>query len=151
MELMNFMIEASNHAAHNTLLQLVVVAAICDTFFGVLRAVKEKSFNSNFGIDGAIRKIGMIMSLVFMVIVDAVIQINLIGFLPTEVRSFIGLDVIGVAEFFALLYLAYEIVSIIKNMALCGLPVKNVWKKARTFLGKYTDELPAPPEGTDEK
>ena len=104
MELMNFMIEASNHAAHNTLLQLVVVAVICDTFFGVLRAVKEKSFNSNFGIDGAIRKIGMIMSLVFMVIVDAVIQINLIGFLPTEVRSFIGLDVIGVAEFFALLY-----------------------------------------------
>lgn len=151
MELMNFMIEASNHAAHNTLLQLVVVAVICDTFFGVLRAVKEKSFNSNFGIDGAIRKIGMIMSLVFMVIVDAVIQINLIGFLPTEVRSFIGLDVIGVAEFFALLYLAYEIVSIIKNMALCGLPVKKVWKKARAFLGKYTDELPAPPEGTDEK
>ena len=123
MELMNFMIEASNHAAHNTLLQLVVVAVICDTFFGVLRAVKEKSFNSNFGIDGAIRKIGMVVSLVFMVIVDAVVQINLIGFVPVEVRSFIGLETVGVAEFFALLYLAYEIVSIIKNMvhAVCGL------------------------------
>ena len=48
----------------------------------------------------------------------------------------------GVAEFFALLYIAYEVVSIFKNMALCGLPVKKVWEKVREFLAKYTDELP---------
>lgn len=30
----------------------------------------------------------------------------------------------------------------IKNMALCGLPVKKVWEKVREFLAKYTDELP---------
>ena len=48
----------------------------------------------------------------------------------------------GVAEFFALLYIAYEVVSIFKNMALCGLPVKKVWATVRAFLGKYTDELP---------
>ena len=142
MELMNFMIEASDKAAHNTLLQLVVIAVIFDTVFGVLRAIKEKQFNSNVGIDGAIRKIGMILSLVFMVLVDAVVRINLIGFLPAEAKTFIGLDFVGVAEFFAVLYLAYEIVSIIKNMALCGLPVKKVWRKAKEWLGKYTDELP---------
>lgn len=33
-------------------------------------------------------------------------------------------------------------VSIFKNMALCGLPVKKVWEKVREFLAKYTDELP---------
>lgn len=49
---------------------------------------------------------------------------------------------VGVAEFFALLYIAYEVVSIFKNMALCGLPVKKVWEKVREFLAKYTDELP---------
>ena len=54
----------------------------------------------------------------------------------------IGLDTVGVAEFFALLYIAYEVVSIFKNMALCGLPVKKVWEKVREFLAKYTDELP---------
>lgn len=32
--------------------------------------------------------------------------------------------------------------SIFKNMALCGLPVKKVWEKVREFLAKYTDELP---------
>ena len=57
-----------------------------------------------------------------------------------ELRT--GLDTVGVAEFFALLYIAYEVVSIFKNMALCGLPVKKVWEKVREFLAKYTDELP---------
>ena len=37
---------------------------------------------------------------------------------------------------------SYEVVSIFKNMALCGLPVKKVWEKVREFLAKYTDELP---------
>lgn len=56
--------------------------------------------------------------------------------------TYLGLDTVGVAEFFALLYIAYEVVSIFKNMALCGLPVKKVWEKVREFLAKYTDELP---------
>jgi len=70
------------------------------------------------------------------------IKINLIGFIPEQVRTYLGLDTVGVAEFFALLYIAYEVVSIFKNMALCGLPVKKVWEKVREFLAKYTDELP---------
>lgn len=67
---------------------------------------------------------------------------NLIGFIPEQARTYLGLDTVGVAEFFALLYIAYEVVSIFKNMALCGLPVKKVWEKVREFLAKYTDELP---------
>ena len=117
-------------AAHNKIIQLVVLAIVCDTVFGVLRAIKEKKFNSCAGIDGAIRKVGMLISLVFMLAIDVLIKINLIGFIPEQ------------AEFFALLYIAYEVVSIFKNMALCGLPVKKVWEKVREFLAKYTDELP---------
>ena len=139
---MGIIAEIYEHATHNTLLILVVLAVICDTCFGIIRAVKEKKFNSNFGIDGALRKIGMLLSLTFLVIVDAVIQINLIGFIPAEVRTALGLETVGVAEFFSILYLAYEIVSILKNMVLCGLPVKSVWNTVRKFLGKYTTELP---------
>ena len=94
------------------------------------------------GIDGAIRKVGMLISLVFMLAIDVLIKINLIGFIPEQARTYLGLDTVGVAEFFALLYIAYEVVSIFKNMALCGLPVKKVWEKVREFLAKYTDELP---------
>lgn len=129
-------------AAHNKIIQLVILAIVCDTVFGVLRAIKEKKFNSCAGIDGAIRKVGMLISLVFMLAIDVLIKINLIGFIPEQARTYLGLDTVGVAEFFALLYIAYEVVSIFKNMALCGLPVKKVWEKVREFLAKYTDELP---------
>ena len=83
-----------------------------------------------------------VISLVFMLAIDVLIKINLIGFIPEQARTYLGLDTVGVAEFFALLYIAYEVVSIFKNMALCGLPVKKVWEKVREFLAKYTDELP---------
>lgn len=117
-------------AAHNKIIQLVVLAIVCDTVFGVLRAIKEKKFNSCAGIDGAIRKVGMLISLVFMLAIDVLIKINLIGFIPEQARTYLGLDTVGVAEFFALLYIAYEVVSIFKNMALCGLPVKRYGKGA---------------------
>ena len=129
-------------AAHNKIIQLVVLAIVCDTIFGVLRAVKEKRFNSCAGIDGAIRKIGMLISLVFMLAIDVLVKINLIAFIPENVRTYLGLTTVGVAEFFSLLYIAYEVVSILKNMTLCGLPIKGIWEKVRKFLTKYTDELP---------
>lgn len=129
-------------AAHNKIIQLVILAIVCDTIFGVLRAVKEKKFNSCAGIDGAIRKVGMLISLVFMLAIDILIKVNLIGFIPEAARTYLGLSTVGVAEFFSLLYIAYELTSIFKNMALCGLPVKKVWTKVRGFLSMYTDELP---------
>lgn len=127
---------------HNKIIQLVVAAVIFDTIFGVIRAAKERKFNSCFGIDGAIRKISMIVSLCGLLIVDYLVKINLIGFVPEQVRMWIGVESIGAAEFFGLLYIAYEIVSILKNMYLCGLPVKKVWSAVRNFLSNYTDELP---------
>ncbi len=128
--------------ANSTVIKLVILAIVFDTIFGVLRAVKEKKFNSCAGIDGAIRKVGMLISLVFMLAFDMLIKVNLIGFIPEEALNQLGLTSVGVAEFFALLYMAYEVVSIFKNMALCGLPVKKVWAEVRAFLVKYTDELP---------
>lgn len=129
-------------AAHNRLIRLVILAVVFDTVFGVLRAAKEKKFNSCAGIDGAIRKIAMLASLVFMLAVDMLVKINLIGFIPETVRGYMGLDMVGVTEFFCLLYTAYEVTSIFKNMTLCGLPVRKVWEAVGGFLSKYTDELP---------
>lgn len=127
---------------NSRVIQVVMIAVVFDTIFGVIRAVKEHKFNSCFGIDGAIRKISMIVSIAMLAIVDKLVKINLIAFIPDEARQFIGLDMIGTAEFFGLLYICYEVVSILKNMYLCGLPVKKVWEKVRVFLQKYTEELP---------
>lgn len=130
--------------AANTIIKLVIIAVVMDTIFGVGRALKYRSFNSSVGIDGAIRKISMLVSLVFLAVVDKLVHINLIGFIPEDVRNYMpaGISTIGLAEFFGLLYLCYEIVSILKNMALCGLPVKKLWEAVYKFLGKYTEELP---------
>lgn len=135
-------------AAHSKLIQLVIIAVVVDTIFGVLRAVKEHKFNSCFGINGAIRKCGMIISIMLLVVVDYITNFNMIGFLPDEVRRYMG-ENIGISGFFALLYIAYEVVSILKNMALCGLPVKKLWLYVKTFLSKYTDELPDDDELAD--
>ncbi len=131
-----------NLFTHNRVIQLVAVAVIFDTVFGVIRAIRERAFNSCFGIDGAIRKISMIVSLCGLIIVDYLVHVNLIGFLPDELRGQLGVEQVGTAEFFGFLYIAYEIVSVLKNMYLCGLPVRKVWDTVRRFLQNYTDELP---------
>lgn len=124
------------------IIKLVILAVVMDTCFGCIRAIKERVFNSCFGIDGAIRKISMVASLAFLLVLDEIVHLNLIGFIPGAVRTYLPVDTIGVAEFFGLLYIAYELVSILKNMTLCGLPVKRLWEVIKKFLSQYTDELP---------
>lgn len=130
------------NAADNNLFKVFLIFIIADTVFGCFRSMKQHCFNSCFGIDGAIRKTAMVVSVMFLFVVDTLVSINLIGFIPNEVRQIISCNQVGTAEFFCLLYIAYEMVSILKNMVLCGLPVKKVWSFVRHFLQKYTDELP---------
>lgn len=139
METMKMLIEGM---LSSVIIKLVVVAVIMDTVFGIARAIKYRKFNSSAGIDGAIRKISMIVSIVFLAVIDYMVNMNLIGFIPEEIRKYLPSSSVGLAEFFGLLYLSYEFVSILKNMTLCGLPVKKMWEAVRGFLGKYTEELP---------
>ena len=87
----------------------------------------------------------MVLCIIFLGIADKIIGLNLIGFIPKDLWAAIGMQtpaVIGLMEFFAILFIIYEIVSILKNMTLAGLPVKGVWMKVKAFLSKYTTELP---------
>ena len=120
------------NAGNSPVVQLVVIAVVLDTVFGCIRAAKDRQFNSC---------IGMVVSILALILVDQIVSFNLIGFLPEAARAYLG-DRIGLTEFFGVLYIAYETVSILKNMVLCGLPVKALWKAVKTFLGRYTDELP---------
>lgn len=129
-------------AWNSPVIKIVIVTVVMDTCFGCLRAVREHVFNSSFGIDGAIRKISMLVSIAFLLVLDRIVHLNLIGFIPGAVRAYIKLEVVGVADFFGILYIAYELVSILKNMTLCGLPVKKLWAAVKKFLSQYTDELP---------
>ncbi len=137
--------------ATSKIIEGVVLAIVLDTLFGIIRAIKERSFNSSVGIDGAIRKISMLISLVGLQVADFIMCINFIGFIPEEVRIKMPFDTVGLAEFFGLVYLSYEAVSVLKNMTLCGLPVKKLWEVTREFLNKYTKELPDSKELEEEE
>ena len=46
----------------NSLIKLLLLAVVLDTILGVGRAIKYHKFNSSVGIDGAIRKVMMLVS-----------------------------------------------------------------------------------------
>ena len=124
-------------------LNVLLWAVILDTILGVLRAIKEHKFNSCIGIDGAIRKAAMILSIVFLAYIDTILHFDLIGFIPDTYLKVLGITGIGIHELFCLLFILYEAVSILKNMTLCGLPVPTRAKAwIQKFLDDMTDELP---------
>lgn len=125
------------------LFKMLIIAVLLDTVLGVLRAVKEHKFNSCVGIDGAIRKVAMLLSVVFLMFLDAMVKIDFLFMVPEEYLQYIGMNRMGVCELFCLLFILYEIVSILKNMTLCGLPVPAKLKSfIQKFLDDMTDELP---------
>ena len=128
-------------AGQSKLLQVLIVLVVMDVIFGTLRAAKEKEFNSCVGINGMIRKAGMLISLVCLIYLDAIIKINLIGFIPEGIRAYLPGDTVGIMEFFAFIYIVYEVVSVLKNMTLSGLPLKHIWEATRKFLKENTNEI----------
>ena len=122
---------------------ILLYAVLMDTILGVLRAAKERKFNSCVGIDGAIRKVAMLFSVMFLMFIDSIVKIDFLFMIPQEYLQWIGIERMGICELFCLLFVLYEIVSILKNMTLCGLPVPARLKEfIQKFLDDMTEELP---------
>ena len=64
-------------------MKILIVVITFDVIFGVLRAIKERKLNSTIGIDGIIRKVGMMLSIICSLILDNILNIDLIMFIPT--------------------------------------------------------------------
>lgn len=129
--------------ASNSFVKILLIAVALDTILGVLRAIKEHKFNSCVGIDGAIRKAAMLFSVCLLMAMDVIVHINVLSMIPEQYIQVLGISKLGVCEFFSLLFILYELVSILKNMTLCGLPVPTkikIW--IQKFLDDMTEELP---------
>lgn len=127
----------------NSFFRILTIAVLLDTILGVLRAFKYRKFNSCVGIDGAIRKVAMLVSVGLLMAVDTIMQFNFLFMIPEKYIQYIGITKLGLCEFFCLLFILYETVSILKNMTLCGLPVPGKIKTfIQHFLDEMTDELP---------
>lgn len=128
----------------NRFVDLVLIAVMLDTVLGLLRAIKERQFNSCFGIDGAIRKIAIVISVVFLAVVDKLLGFNMLPFVSEDILKYIGITKLGICEFFSLLYIIYESISILKNLCLCGAPIP---KKVRNVLEQWLDTMTAELDG----
>lgn len=126
----------------NSILQLVCIMTVVDTIFGVLRAWKQHAFNSSFGIDGAIRKIGIMVGTLSLFVIDCLLGINFLPFIPEEYLQVIHLSDVGLTEVFGLMFIIYEATSVLENMLLVGIPIpKNIRTKLETWLEKNTEEI----------
>ena len=123
---------------NNKGVKLLVIFIVLDVIFGILRAIKEGKLNSTIGIDGIIRKVGMIITICFCILVDTIVEIDLIGFIPENVKVVLGLSKVGVSMLFNILYIIFEILSIFKNMYRCKLPLPE---KLKVFLEKMLKEF----------
>lgn len=122
----------------NTTLKVLIIVIVLDTIFGILRAIKEKSLNSTIGIDGIIRKVGMLIAVTFLLAIDTIVHLNLIGFIPEDLRNFLNVKELGISEVFNILFIVFEMLSIMKNMILCKLPIP---KKFQQFFEKIMKEF----------
>ena len=123
---------------NNIIFYLLVTAILLDIFLGSLRALKEKKWNSTLGINGILRKTAMIGSSIFLIIIDSILKIDLLFFIPKEITNTLKLNEVGIFELFGIMFILYEITSILKNMVKCGLPIP---KKIKTTIEKLLNNL----------
>ncbi len=127
---------------HNKGVQLLIIFIVLDVIFGILRAIKERQINSTIGIDGIIRKVGMMIAICVCILIDTIVSIDLIGFIPENAKEVLGLSKVGISDLFNILYIVFEILSIFKNMYKCKLPLpKKVQKFLEKLLKEFTSEV----------
>ena len=128
----------------NIFVRLLLIAICADMVFGSLRAAKYHRWNSAVGIDGAIRKAGMLACVLLFTAIDMMMHVDVLGWIPADTRNVLdacGVVKMGITELFALLFILYEATSVLKNMLLCGLPVPaGLREKLASWLDTMTDE-----------
>lgn len=133
---------------NNSVIQVLVVFIVLDVIFGMLRSIKQHKTNSTIGIDGIIRKCAIMFTIVGCVVLDNIVNINIISFVPDSIRESLNITKIGTSEMFGILYCVFELLSIFKNMYKIGLPLpiklKNFLEK---ILKEFTSEVNEEKEG----
>lgn len=143
-----FLLRFPEVLVNNIFVDLLFVAICADMLFGTLRAAKYRCWNSAVGIDGAIRKAGMVASVLLFTVMDMLLRIDLVAWVPGDIRSLtevLGITKMGITEFFCLLFVLYEATSVLKNMLLCGVPIPaGLREKLAIWLDSMTDETQIP-------
>ena len=134
--------ELINELGTNPVIKFVWLTLLADSLFGILRAAKQHELNSSFGINGLLRKCGIVLAVIFLFVADTIANINLTPFLDESLLQNINLTTIGLTEAFGVLFVAFESLSILKNMMILGLPLpKGLKNKLEMWLKNNSEEM----------
>ena len=122
----------------NKSIQMLCIFIVLDAVFGFLRSIKERKINSTIGINGIIRKTGMLITIATAIVIDKIVCIDLIFFIPENIKNVLNLKECGIEILFNSLYIIFESLSILKNMRKCGIPFP---RKLNDFLEKLLMEF----------
>lgn len=123
-------------------IQLLIIIIVLDVIFGILRAIKEHETNSTIGINGIIRKVGMIITIIFCFIIDEIVDVDLTFFIPETLKEALNFSKFGITYLFNSLFIVFEFLSILKNMYKCNLPIPNKLKLVlEKILKEFTSEV----------
>lgn len=127
---------------NNQSMQILCIVIVLDLIFGILRAIRERKINSCIGIDGMIRKVGMLITIIILSLIDLLVNIDFIGFIPEQIKEILNLNVVGIADVFNILFVIFESLSILKNMVLCKMPIPVKFQKfLEKVLKEFTEEI----------
>lgn len=126
----------------NKVIQVMTIFIVLDVIFGILRSIKQHKTNSTIGIDGIVRKVAMLFTIATCMVLDYIVEIDLIGFIPSTLKDYLHVGRIGTADLFAFLYCIFEVLSIFKNMMKIGIPLPIKLKKfLEKLLNEFTNEM----------
>ena len=122
-------------------IKALLIVCVWDLALGMLRAINERAFNSSMGINGAIRKSGMLVSAFFLKLLDFVLGFNAIYFIPDEFLSYLPIDTVGACEIFCICFIGCEFLSSLKNLTRSNIPIPIKLKEFIEYvLDKFTSE-----------
>lgn len=131
-----------NEISINPIIKLVYLTLTVDAIFGILRAAKNHELNSSFGINGLLRKCGIVLAVIFLFIADTITNIDLMPFITGDILQYVNLTSIGLTEMFGVLFIAFEALSILKNMLVLGIPLpKGIKNKLEKWLENNSEEM----------
>lgn len=94
----------------------------------------------------------MLFSIVFLALIDSVVNVNLIGFIPEKVRNIVNIKEVTINGLFNILFIVFEFLSILKNMTLIKLPIpRQMQQWLEEIMKKFTGELDGKGGITNEK
>lgn len=80
----------------------------------------------------------MLVSTIFIKMIDYLIDLDFLAFVPIVVKEYLHFEQFGIGSLFALLFIIFESLSVLKNMVICKLPIP---KKLQAWLEKALNEF----------